>query len=63
MDKLLLGDRMKNNYENRTRYKLPCRSYFIIRIDGKNFSILTRGLNKPYDENLIKAMDETAATL
>jgi len=28
-----LGNRMKENYENRTRYFLPRRTYTIIRID------------------------------
>lgn len=30
-----LGDRMKANYENRTRFSLPRRSYTLIRVDGK----------------------------
>jgi len=32
-----LGDRMKDFYEDRTRIRLPRRTYTIIRIDGKAF--------------------------
>ena len=34
MDKTTLGDRMKNNYENISRYYLTRRMPVIIRIDG-----------------------------
>ena len=58
-----LGDRMKKQYESRTRYSLPRRTYTIIRLDGKAFHTFTRGMNRPYDENLMKIMDETAKYL
>ena len=58
-----LGDRMKENYENRTRYFLPRRTYTIIRIDGKAFHTYTKGLKRPFDEVLINDMDETACYL
>jgi len=58
-----LGDRMKENYENRTRYSLMRRAYTIIRVDGKAFHTYTRGLKRPFDEQLIEAMDQTAAYL
>jgi tRNA(His) guanylyltransferase len=58
-----LGDRIKDFYENRTRYSLCRRSYTIIRIDGKAFHTYTKGLNRPFDEGLIADMDETAAYL
>ena len=58
-----LGDRMKEYYENRTRYTLPRRTYTIIRIDGKAFHSYTRGLERPFDERLVNDMDETAAYL
>ena len=32
-----LGDRMKQFYEDITRYFLPRKSYVLIRIDGKAF--------------------------
>jgi tRNA(His) 5'-end guanylyltransferase len=56
-----LGDRMKENYENRTRFYLPRRTYTIVRVDGKAFHTYTRGCEKPYDIELMMAMDVTAA--
>lgn len=58
-----LGDRMKNNYENRFRSCLPLRSYTIIRIDGKAFHTYTEGLKRPFDDGLIEDMDATAIYL
>jgi len=58
-----LGDRMKENYEDRTRIFLPRRTYTIIRIDGKAFHTYTKGLERPFDEKLINDMDETAMFL
>ena len=58
-----LGDRMKKNYENRTRVLLPRRTYTIIRIDGKAFHTYTLGLKRPFDMGLIEDMDETAKYL
>lgn len=55
-----LGDRMKKFYENRTRNLLPRRTYTIIRVDGKAFSTYTKGLERPFDYQLIEDMDETA---
>jgi tRNA(His) 5'-end guanylyltransferase len=58
-----LGDRMKDFYEDRTRIKLPRRTFTIIRIDGKAFHTYTKGLEKPYDEGLMADMDTTAQYL
>jgi tRNA(His) guanylyltransferase len=58
-----LGDRMKCNYENRTRYYLPRRVYTIIRVDGKAFHTYTRGMKKPYDQKLNECMDMAAKSL
>lgn len=52
-----LGDRMKGQYEDRTRYLLPRRTYTIIRLDGKAFHTYTKGLNKPFDAGLYEDMD------
>jgi len=60
-DKTSLGDRMKENYEKRTRILLPRRTYTLIRVDGKAFHTYTRGLIKPFDAKLVEDMDETAA--
>ena len=58
-----LGNRLKANYENRTRYQLPRRTYTIIRLDGKGFSGYTKRLTKPFDANLISDMDRVAQAL
>lgn len=58
-----LGDRMKRDYENRTRYHLPRRTYTILRVDGKSFHNYTRGLARPFDFALMKDMDKTAVAL
>ncbi len=55
-----LGDRMKSQYENRTRYFLPRRTYTIIRLDGKAFHTYTKGCARPFDADFVHAMDETA---
>ena len=54
-----LGDRMKENYENRSKTYLTRRTPVIIRLDGKAFHTFTRGLKKPYDEILHNTMNET----
>jgi len=54
-----LGDRMKENYEGRFKFKLMRRTPVIIRIDGKAFHTFTRGFNKPFDKVLSNAMDRT----
>lgn len=59
MDKTTLGDRMKNNYENITRYYLTRRMPVIIRIDGRAFHTFTRGFKKPFDDIFVKTMQET----
>lgn len=58
-----LGDRMKEFYEDRTRIKLPRRTYTIIRIDGKAFHTYTKGLKRPFDDGLIEDMNSTTAYL
>lgn len=58
-----LGDRMKSYYEDRFRVHIPRRTYVIIRIDGKAFHTYTRGLKRPFDEDLISDMDETTKFL
>lgn len=58
-----LGDRMKEFYEDRTRIKLPRRTFTIIRIDGKAFHTYTKGLQRPFDDGLIEDMNATTAYL
>jgi tRNA(His) 5'-end guanylyltransferase len=50
-------------YEDSYRIKLPKRTPVILRIDGKNFSTLTKGFNSPWDYSLIRAMNDTAMAL
>ena len=63
MSKDQIGDRMKENYENRTRMFLPRRTYTIIRLDGKAFHTYTRGFERPFDKLLMGVMDKTAVAL
>lgn len=63
MDKTTLGDRMKNNYENISRYYLTRRMPVIIRIDGKSFHTFTRGFKKPFDDVFVKTMQDTTKYL
>lgn len=58
-----LGDRMKSNFEVRTRTFLPRRTNTIIRLDGRAFHSYTRGLQRPYDLDFMSDMDETAKFL
>lgn len=58
-----LGDRMKRDYESRTRFLLPRRTYTLLRIDGKAFHTYTRGCARPYDLELMADMDRAAAAL
>ena len=54
-----LGNRMKEYYENIPKTKLMRRCPVILRIDGKAFRTFARGLQKPFDEVLVKTMQET----
>ena len=54
-----LGNRMKTYYEEIPKTKLMRRTPVAIRIDGKAFHTFTRGFQKPFDEVLIKSMQET----
>ena len=58
MDSDALGTRMKK-YEYITRTHLIPRMPVIIRLDGKAFHTFTHGFKKPFDEVLVKSMQET----
>ena len=58
-----LGTRMKDFYEGIPKTKLMRRTPVIIRIDGKAFHTFTRGFKRPFDEILIKTMQETTKYL
>ena len=53
-----LGERMKGQYEDRTRFFVPRRTYTIIRLDGKAFHTYTKGLLKPFDHDLYTDIDK-----
>ena len=57
-----LGDRMKG-YENITRNYLTRRMPAIIRLDGKAFHTFTRGMVKPFDPIMTRAMQQTMKSL
>lgn len=58
-----LGKRMKENYEDRTRFSVPRRTYTVIRVDGKAFHTFTKGFKRPFDHSLMDMMDKTAVEL
>lgn len=58
-----LGDRMKSQYEDRTRFLLPRRTYTILRLDGKAFHTYTKGLKKPFDNDLYADIDAAIITM
>ena len=59
MDRSDLATRMKEYYEDISKTKLMRRTPVAIRIDGRAFHTFTRGFQKPFDEILIKSMQET----
>ena len=62
MSKDSIGDRMKG-YENVPRMYLTRRTPLIIRLDGKAFHTLTKGLEKPWDMEFTRTMMNTMVEL
>lgn len=58
-----LGKRMKEFYEQIPKTRLMRRTPVIIRIDGKAFHTFTKGFKRPFDEVLMKTMQETTKYL
>ena len=58
-----LGNRMKTFYEQIPKTKLMRRCPVICRLDGRSFHTYTRGFKRPFDDVLIKTMQETAKYL
>lgn len=54
-----LGKRMKEYYENIPKTKLMRRCPIALRINGRAFHTFVKGFQKPFDEVLIKTMQET----
>ena len=57
-----LGDRMKE-YERSAASTLPKKLPVLLRVDGKAFHTYTKDCDRPFDQNLIEAMWETAKVL
>lgn len=55
VNKDTLGDRVKR-YESVSKPLLTRRTPVFIRVDGKAFHTFTRGCEKPFDKQLVKAM-------
>lgn len=58
-----LGIRMKEFYEQVPKTRLVRRMPVAIRVDGKTFHTFTKGFRKPFDDILIKTMQETTKYL
>lgn len=58
-----LGKRMKEYYEQIPKTKLMRRTPVAIRLDGRAFHTFTKGFQKPFDEVLVKSMQETTKYL
>ena len=54
-----LANRMKE-YEKRNQYYLQKRTPVAIRVDGRSFHTFTKGFKRPFDDILMKSMQETA---
>lgn len=63
MDKTNIGNRMKKYYEEVSKTRLMRRCPVAIRLDGKSFHTFTKHMIKPFDEILIKTMQETTKYL
>ena len=59
MDTSDLANRMKE-YEKRNQYYLQKRTPVAIRVDGRSFHAFTKGFKRPFDDILMKSMQETA---
>lgn len=57
-----IGDRMKR-YERAAKTALTWRVPVVVRIDGRAFHTYTKGCARPFDENLIAAMDACAVAV
>jgi len=57
-----LGDRMKK-YENISRHYLMPRSYTFCRVDGKSFHSYLKNCKRPFDNDVISDMNDTAVYL
>ena len=61
-DKMALGDRLKM-YEVQWENQIPVSQNIVIRIDGHKFSKYTKKFNRPFDDIMTYAMEETTKAL
>ena len=54
-----LGKRMKEYYEQISKTKLMRRCPVVLKIDGRAFHTFCRSFNKPFDDILVKTMQDT----
>lgn len=62
MEKDTLGQRMKG-YEQVSRFMFTPKIPIVIRLDGKAFHTFTKPFKRPFDERLIKSMQDTTEFL
>lgn len=62
-EKDALGDRMKGFEAVETERRLTGHNPIYVRLDGRGFSKFTRGMKRPFDEMMSKAMIETTRYL
>ena len=62
MRAMTFGDRMKE-YERVSETRLMNKTPVAIRLDGRAFHTFCKGLDKPFDKIMVKAMQETALVL
>lgn len=58
-----LGERMKELEFQFTNLKLDSHLPVIARIDGRSFSKFTKGMDRPFDEDMLWCMQSTTKYL
>lgn len=62
MDKTGLAVRSKA-FQHAHDHRLPLKSYAILQLDGKAFHTYTKGMERPFDDRFIQAMNEVAVSV
>lgn len=62
VDRSPMAKRQKR-LEQAWAFELPERGYIMMRLDGNNFSKYTKGMRRPYDERMSRAMQTTMREL
>lgn len=56
-------EELMKRFEDQWRDLIPAKRYTILRVDGRAFHTLTRGMARPFDGYLMEAMDEVGVAL